>query len=678
MQQYRDIKSRHQDAILFFRMGDFYEMFFDDAELAPRSCSSITLTVARRRRSAGRRAGQGGGRVPPAADRRGAPRRHLRAGRGPEAGQGDRQARSDRDHHPRRGARGRLAGRRAEQLPGRGRLAGPRGSGAAGQSASRRSISPPANSCSRRSPVEALAEALEPPGAGGSGRARPMRELAARGRRPAHRRASAGSSTPSWPARSWRAASAWPRSTASASGPPTIPRSAPRAPCSATSPSCSPADCRTSPGPTVRRADAAPLARRDDPPQPRAGRAAARRRARRHPARDDRPHRDADGRAAAPRLAALSPLARSGARSSERLDAVDALRARTPAAAPGSARRSTACATSSAWPAARPPGRATPRELGALRDSFLRLPDVARGAARPGGRGPSSALSPPRRTSSTSWPTSRRAARPALERPAAGHLADGDVIRPGFDAELDELRDLRDGGKQYIAALQQRERERTGIPSLKVGYNKVFGYYLEVTHAHASRVPADYERRQTLTGAERYVTPELKEYEAKVLGAEERMADARGRAVRGAARPGRGRRRADPADRAAAGPARRLGRARRARGARTLRAARGHDGFDLALTASRHPVIERMMPREAFMPNDVALHRGGAGAAGDRPQHGRQEHHPAADRPLRRAGPDGRVRAGGRRARSAWWTGSSPGSARATTWRRGSPPSWWR
>ena len=98
------------------------------------------------------------------------------------------------------------------------------------------------------------------------------------------------------------------------------------------------------------------------------------------------------------------------------------------------------------------------------------------------------------------------------------------MIRPGFDPELDELRDLRDGGKQYIATLQQRERERTGISSLKVGYNKVFGYYLEVTNAHVDKVPADYERRQTLTGAERYVTPELKDYEARVLGAEERMA----------------------------------------------------------------------------------------------------------------------------------------------------------
>src|SRR6185312_8674155 len=111
----------------------------------------------------------------------------------------------------------------------------------------------------------------------------------------------------------------------------------------------------------------------------------------------------------------------------------------------------------------------------------------------------------------------------ALETRLPQTLAEGGVITHGYDRELDELRSLRDGGRQYIASLQQRERERTGIPSLKVGFNKVFGYYLEITNAHAAKVPADYERRQTLASAERYVTPELKDYEARVLGAEERM-----------------------------------------------------------------------------------------------------------------------------------------------------------
>ena len=102
-------------------------------------------------------------------------------------------------------------------------------------------------------------------------------------------------------------------------------------------------------------------------------------------------------------------------------------------------------------------------------------------------------------------------------------LGEGDTIRHGSDPGLDELRSLREGGRAYIAGLQTRERERTGIGSLKVGYNKVFGYYIEVTRANRDAVPADYERRQTLTGAERYVTPELKTYEEKVLTAEEEI-----------------------------------------------------------------------------------------------------------------------------------------------------------
>jgi DNA mismatch repair protein MutS len=254
-------------------------------------------------------------------------------------------------------------------------------------------------------------------------------------------------------------------------------------------------------------------------------------------------------------------------------------------------------------------GRATPRELGALRDSFRRLPDV------------SEALSA---LAASTLPDGRRAAalaeaadeldllgdltaelvRGLEERPPVT-LADGGVIRHGYDAELDELRSLRDGGRQYIASLQQRERERTGIPSLKVGFNKVFGYYLEITNAHAAKVPPDYERRQTLAGAERYVTPELRDYEARVLGAEERMM------VREAELFG--------ALRAAVGQA--IGRVQRS--ARVLgrldvwaalaeRAVAGgyvrpmvHDGFDLVLRESRHPVIERMMPRESFIPNDA-------------------------------------------------------------------------
>src|SRR6478672_5549974 len=251
-------------------------------------------------------------------------------------------------------------------------------------------------------------------------------------------------------------------------------------------------------------------------------------------------------------------------------------------------------------------GRATPRELGALRDSFLRLPDVSEALSAlaastlpRGGR--AAALGDAVEELDLLADLASELARGLEDRPPPS-LGDGGAIRAGYDAELDDLRALRDGGRQYIASLQQRERERTGIPSLKVGFNKVFGYYLEITNAHSAKVPADYERRQTLASAERYVTPELKEYESRVLGAEERMA-IREEELFGALR-------------AAVGQA----IARIQRTARVLarldvwaalaeRAVTGryvrpevHDGYDLVLRASRHPVIERLMAREAFIP----------------------------------------------------------------------------
>jgi DNA mismatch repair protein MutS len=184
-------------------------------------------------------------------------------------------------------------------------------------------------------------------------------------------------------------------------------------------------------------------------------------------------------------------------------------------------------------------------------------------------------------------------------------LADGEVIRPGYDSELDELRALRDGGRQYIVSLQQRERQRTGIPSLKVGFNKVFGYYLEVTHAHAARVPADYERRQTLATAERYVTAELKDYEARVLGAEERIGD-REAELFGALRAevGQAIGRIQRSARVVARLDVWAGLAEQAVVARYVRP-RVARGFDLVLRECRHPVIERMMSRESFIPNDA-------------------------------------------------------------------------
>lgn len=107
--------------------------------------------------------------------------------------------------------------------------------------------------------------------------------------------------------------------------------------------------------------------------------------------------------------------------------------------------------------------------------------------------------------------------------PAA--LNRGEVVRPGVDATLDELREIAYHGKDYLVQLQQRECHSTGIPSLKVGFNNVFGYYLEVTNTHRDKVPAEWIRKQTLVNAERYITPELKEYEDKIVTAEARISE---------------------------------------------------------------------------------------------------------------------------------------------------------
>jgi DNA mismatch repair protein MutS len=110
-----------------------------------------------------------------------------------------------------------------------------------------------------------------------------------------------------------------------------------------------------------------------------------------------------------------------------------------------------------------------------------------------------------------------------LNEEAPVNIQKGDVISKGVNAELDELRAIAYSGKDYLLQIQQRETERTGISSLKVAYNSVFGYYLEVTNVHKEKVPQDWIRKQTLTNAERYITPELKTYEEKILGAEEKI-----------------------------------------------------------------------------------------------------------------------------------------------------------
>jgi DNA mismatch repair protein MutS len=189
------------------------------------------------------------------------------------------------------------------------------------------------------------------------------------------------------------------------------------------------------------------------------------------------------------------------------------------------------------------------------------------------------------------------------------NLADGGTIRAGFHAELDELRDLSQNGKQYIAQIEARERQRTGIPSLKVRFNNVFGYYIEITRANQHLAPADYERKQTLANAERFTTPELKDYERKVLDAEEKILALEKElfvSVRQKVAEQAQRIRATAAAVAELDVTAAL--AQVAAENRYHRPAFSGDG-EMRILAGRHPVIERLSDQEAgrFIPNDLYL-----------------------------------------------------------------------
>jgi DNA mismatch repair protein MutS len=162
-------------------------------------------------------------------------------------------------------------------------------------------------------------------------------------------------------------------------------------------------------------------------------------------------------------------------------------------------------------------GRATPRDLAAVGKTLRLLPRLK---AKVTGR--KSVLLRDLEARLELCPDLREAIDTALVDDPPQTAKEGGVIRAGYHAELDELRKIASEGKNWIAQFQAAEITRTGINSLKVGYNQVFGYYIEVTHVHASKVPADYQRKQTLKNAERYITPELKEYEEKVLTAQEK------------------------------------------------------------------------------------------------------------------------------------------------------------
>ena len=246
--------------------------------------------------------------------------------------------------------------------------------------------------------------------------------------------------------------------------------------------------------------------------------------------------------------------------------------------------------------------RITPRELRALGDSVARLPGVESAAHRIQGDALNGVLS--------SWDACKELGDDIIdllvERPPIA-LGEDPTVRVGFDSDLDELRSLRDDGKDGIARIQSEERTRTGISSLKVGYNRVFGYYIEVTNTHGHKIPDDYQRRQTLTGAERYVTPALKEYEERVLTAADRI-ESRERALFESLRE-RIARDVSRLQCAACVLAEldvlsTLGEVAELEGYVRPQLT---EGFDLRVVGGRHPVVERMMPREKFIPNDVTL-----------------------------------------------------------------------
>ena len=184
---------------------------------------------------------------------------------------------------------------------------------------------------------------------------------------------------------------------------------------------------------------------------------------------------------------------------------------------------------------------------------------------------------------------------------------EGKVIREGFSPELDSLRRASADGQAYIASLETAERERTGIKSLKVGYNRIFGYYIEVSKPNLSQVPGDYIRRQTLVGGERFITPEMKEYESRILNAQDRIADLENSLFRQICQQVGGAASSVMATAQAiaevdvfssmADVASRYGYVRPVLTGEDL----------LEIKQGRHPVVERMLPHGSFVPNDVRM-----------------------------------------------------------------------
>jgi len=250
-------------------------------------------------------------------------------------------------------------------------------------------------------------------------------------------------------------------------------------------------------------------------------------------------------------------------------------------------------------------GKAGPRDLGMIRHALGMVPSLAQALQDSG---------PPllQEAGKALPPCSELLdlLRASLSDELPTQLGKGPTIREGFDPELDELRGLGANGRQYLADLQQKEAERSGISSLKVGYNGVFGYYLEVTQRYKDQVPPEWIRKQTLVNAERYITPELKVYEEKILQADERISALETRQFGELCTQVNGQ--MAELQRLAQSLARLDVLACFARNALDFQYRRPlvNLGDALILKESRHPVIERLLPvDQAFVPNDLRLDR---------------------------------------------------------------------
>jgi len=252
-------------------------------------------------------------------------------------------------------------------------------------------------------------------------------------------------------------------------------------------------------------------------------------------------------------------------------------------------------------------GSAGPRDLLALGKSLDQTPKLAE-SARLASK-PISARLTDTFTRLDSVPEASGPIIAALSDTPPFNISDGSTIRAGYDAELDELRDLSQNGRQFIAQIEARERQRTGIASLKIRFNNVFGYYIEISKANMHLAPADYERKQTLVNAERFTTPELKEYERKVLAADEKILEIEKRIFGEICR-----KTADHAQRirATASAIAELDvSAALAQVGAENRYSRPSFSFggEMRIAAGRHPVIEKLANEEAgrFIPNDLYL-----------------------------------------------------------------------